>query len=353
MVTMGIIGFGGMGKFHLDLVRKHVSDKMTVKGAYDIKPEAAEKIRENDILVYPTADALLSDPEIDLVLVSTPNNFHKEYSIRALRAGKHVLCEKPVMMSSEELEEVLAVAKETGKIFTVHQNRRWDRDYLLVKKALEEKTVGKPFFIESRVDGARGIPGDWRCVKEAGGGMMFDWGIHLIDQVLQLFPCPIKELYCQMFKLKYKEVDDNFKLFLKFENEVCVMIEIGTFHFIKAPRWYINCDEGSMIVKDWGGGADFVRELDCEMDWKESIVFTAAGPTRTMAARPKDTTEEFHWDIEEHGRNYELHEMLVHAIESGDHDSVAVHADELRRSMHVMEAAFRSAKEGIVVKEDI
>ena len=352
MFKMGIIGFGGMGKFHTELVRKHI-DRLTVKGAYDINPDKAENITEQGLQVYPTADALLNDPEIDLVLVSTPNNFHKDYSIRAMRAGKHVLCEKPCMMSSAELEEVLAVAKETNKIFTVHQNRRWDRDYLIVKQVLESGKIGKPFFIESRVDGARGIPGDWRCAKEAGGGMMYDWGIHLIDQLLQLFPCPITELYCQMFKLKYKEVDDNFKLFFKFANGVCTMIEIGTFHFIKAPRWLVNCDEGTMRIEDWGTGADIVKELDCDMDWKESVIYTAAGPTRTMAARPKDTTEESHIDIEPERRNYELHQMLVDAMESGDYNKVAVKPDELRRSMHVMEAAFRSAAEGVVIHENI
>lgn len=351
-ITMGIFGFGGMGNWHTNLVNKKVP-QITVKGAYDINPEKNAKIEEKGLMVYPDAESLLNDPEIDLVLISTPNNFHKDYAIRSMRAGKHVLCEKPCMLSSEDLEEVLAVSKETGKIFTVHQNRRWDRDYLLIKRVLEEGTIGKPFFIESRVNGARGIPGDWRCAKEAGGGMMFDWGVHLIDQILQLFECPITELYCQMFNLKYAEVDDNFKLFMKFENGTCVTIEIGTFHFLTSPRWLVHCDAGSMKIDDWGTGVDIVRELETEMNWQESVIYTAAGPTRTMAARPEESTEESHIDIDEHTSNHELHIRLAEAIESGDYSKVAVQPDHVRRSTKVMEAAFRSAKEGILIKENI
>lgn len=352
MFKMGIIGWGGMGHFHEKLVKEKIS-RMDVKGVYDINPEKNESILRHGLVAYETADALLQDPEIDLVLLSVPNNFHKEYAIRALKAGKHVLCEKPVMMDSQELEEVLAVAEETGKIFTVHQNRRWDRDFLIVKDIYDKNTIGKPFFIESRVDGARGIPGDWRCTKVAGGGMMLDWGVHLIDQLLFMIDSPVVEIYAQVLNLKYEEVDDNFKLMMKFENGINAMIEIGTFHLIAQPRWYINCDGGTLLIKDWGSGADIVKALDTEMDWEQGIVYTAAGPTRTMAARPKDSTEEFHIDIAPEKSNHMLHEMLVDAMESGDYSKVAVKPNEARRSMKVMEAAFKSSAEGIVVKERI
>ncbi len=350
--TMGIIGFGGMGQCHCGEIQKKRTD-IVVKGAYDINPVRNEAMEKMGIMVYDSADALLNDPEIDLVLVATSNNFHKDYSIRAMRAGKHVLCEKPCMLCSEDLEEVLAVAAETGKFFTVHQNRRWDRDYALVKQLLADESMGKPFFIESRVNGARGIPGDWRCVKEAGGGMMYDWGIHLIDQILQIFDCPITELYCQMFNIKYEDVDDNFKLFMKFANNVCVTIEVGTLTFLTSPRWLIHCTNGSGKVADWGTGMDIVKALDTEIELQESIIYTAAGPTRTMAPRPVNSTEEYHWDIAPHSPGLRLYDSIVEAMESGDYSKIVVQPDEVRRSLRVMEAAFRSAKEGIVINENL
>ena len=79
-----------------------------------------------------------------------------------MRAGKNVLCEKPVMMNSKDLEDVLAVAKETGKVFYPRRTAAGDKDYLTIKKLYDEKTLGNVFHIESRYHGSRGIPGDWR-----------------------------------------------------------------------------------------------------------------------------------------------------------------------------------------------
>ena len=355
MHKMGIIGFGGMGKHHL----KHVTDeigRLEVKGVYDIKEERQKlAVEEHGLIAYESAEALLADAEIDLVLVSTPNNFHKYYVIKALEAGKNVICEKPVMMNSTELEEVMEVAKRCGKVFTVHQNRRWDRDYLLVKRALAGDNIGKPFFIESRVEGARGIPGDWRCTKVAGGGMMLDWGVHLIDQMLMLIDSPVCEVYAQVLNIKYQnpenDVDDNLKINIKFKNGVCALIEVGTYHMLTLPRWHVCGDKGTLLIKDWSSGADIVYAKDVEMVWENSIIYTAAGPTRTMAPRPRETVEELHVDIDEKKSVYLYYENVLDAIEGKA--ELIVKPAEAMRSMKLMEAAFKSSAEGICVKDEI
>ena len=79
---------------------------------------------------------------------------------------------------------MMDAAERTGNFLTVHQNRRWDEDFWTVKKILEEGKLGEVFRIESRVHGSRGIPGDWRQEKEHGGGMVLDWGVHLLDQAM-------------------------------------------------------------------------------------------------------------------------------------------------------------------------
>lgn len=352
--TMGIIGFGGMGNHHYKHVTQEI-DRLTVKGVYDIKDERAQYARSLGMQAYGSAEELLNDGEIDLVLVATPNNWHKHYVEAALRAGKNVICEKPVMMNSEELEQVMETAKQCGKVFTVHQNRRWDRDYLLVKRELESGTLGKPFFIESRVEGARGIPGDWRCTKVAGGGMMLDWGVHLIDQMLMMIDSPVSEIYAQVLNVKYQnpenDVDDNLKINMKFKNGVCAMIEVGTYNMLTMPRWYVCGDKGTMKIDDWGSGADIVYAKDVEMVWENSIIYTAAGPTRTMAPRPKETVEEKHVDIDEKKSVYLFYENVLDTIEGKA--ELIVKPEEAMRSMKVMEAAFKSSAEGICVKEEI
>ena len=334
--TMGIIGFGGMGNHHYKHVTQEI-DRLTVKGVYDIKDERAEYARSLGMQAYGSAEELLNDVEA------------------ALRAGKNVICEKPVMMNSKELEQVMETAKQCGKVFTVHQNRRWDRDYLLVKRELESGTLGKPFFIESRVEGARGIPGDWRYTKVAGGGMMLDWGVHLIDQMLMMIDSPVSEIYAQVLNVKYQnpenDVDDNLKINMKFKNGVCAMIEVGTYNMITLPRWYVCGDKGTMKIDDWGSGADIVYAKDVEMVWENSIIYTAAGPTRTMAPRPKETVEEKHVDIDEKKSVYLFYENVLDTIEGKA--ELIVKPEEAMRSMRVMEAAFKSSAEGICVKEEI
>ena len=103
---MGIFGFGGIAKFHCKLINTKIP-QITVKGAYDINPEKNADIEEYGLHIYPDAESLLADPEIDLILIATPNNFHKDYAIRAMRAGKHVLCEKPMAKTAAEAEEFL------------------------------------------------------------------------------------------------------------------------------------------------------------------------------------------------------------------------------------------------------
>ena len=187
-MCLGIVGYGGMGSWHGNIVKD--IDGLTVKGVYDIKPERGEIAKERGFQSYHSLEELLSDEEIDIVLVSTPNDLHKPIAIQAMRAGKNVVSEKPVTLSSADLAEMIRVSEETGVLFTVHQNRRWDEDFLTMKKIYDENLLGGVFRIESRVHGSRGIPGDWRQEKEHGGGMVLDWGVHLLDQILEHIPAP-------------------------------------------------------------------------------------------------------------------------------------------------------------------
>ena len=174
--NLAVIGYGGMGSWHCQNVSEKIP-QICVYGAWDIRPEALDKAREKGLYTYSSLDELLEDREVELVTIAVPNNFHKELAIACLRAGKNVVCEKPVTMNAGELEEIMAVAQETGKLFSVHQNRRWDKDYRIVRKIIEDGKLGTPYFIESRVQGSRGAMYGWRGYKVNGGGMVLDWGV--------------------------------------------------------------------------------------------------------------------------------------------------------------------------------
>ncbi len=338
---LGIIGFGGMADYHAKaIIPKDIID---IVGVYDIDSRRCEAAKKRGYKVYDSAEDLLADERIDIVLVATPNNFHKDYSVQAMQAGKAVICEKPVTMNSDELSEIIKVAKEEDKIFTVHQNRRMDKDYLMVKKAVADGILGEVFCIESRVQGARGVPEGWRQYKDVGGGMMLDWGVHLIDQIMMMIPEKVVSVYAHMYSIKYPEVDDNFKLLFKFESGKTAHAEVGTCNFILMPRWYITGDKGTLMIKDWDCEGTVVRAIETEEKWEEEIVYTKAGPTKTMAPRRRETTEEI--TLKEPHTDYsESYRALVNALEGKG--KPLVDPIEAMRVMKVMEAAFLSWETG-------
>lgn len=175
-VNFVIIGYGGMGSYHEKNLMFSEKEKINLVGVYDILEERQEVARAKGLSTYESFEEVLADERIEAVLIAVPNDLHKSMSIAALKAGKHVVCEKPATLNTEEFDEILAVAADTGNRFIVHQNRRWDPDFLIVRDLYQSQPIGSVFQIESRVNGANGIPGDWRHLKKHGGGMLLDWG---------------------------------------------------------------------------------------------------------------------------------------------------------------------------------
>ena len=341
----GIIGFGGMGNWHFEHAPREGFEYVAV---YDVDPERRAVAAEKGLKAYDTLEAFLADDSIDLVLVSTPNNFHHDMVVAALEAGKNVICEKPVAMNSEELIDMMAVAERTGKVFTVHQNRRWDADLAIVKKAYEEDILGRFFTVESRVHGQNGAMYGWRAFKVAGGGMMLDWGVHLIDQLIWLFGQKVKSVFCTMDSIKTTEVEDYFKLIITLTEGPVLQIETGTYNLIQMPRWYVCGSHGAMEIESFGTPGKVTRSKTEEFEWTPVIIHTAAGPTRTMSPRPKDTLEELElpvvWpDWAEYYRN-------VLDVIDGKAGELLVKPSEALYVMKVMEAAFESAKTGKAVE---
>lgn len=345
--SMAIIGYGGMGGWHEENVGLRI-DKINVKGIFDIQKEANDKAAKKGLFVYNNVEELLQDDEIDLVTIATPNNFHKKYAIQCLKAGKHVICEKPVTMNVLELEEIIEVANKSNKVFSVHQNRRWDKDYVIIKKILNQGGMGLPYFIESRVQGSRGAMYGWRGHKINGGGMVLDWGVHLIDQMLNLIESPVVSVNAHLLNLYSDEVDDNIKIMLRFENGVSAICEMSTNCLINCPRWHVSCTEGTIMIEDWSCNGKIVKlKPDSEMTWSDDIVYTEAGPTRTMAPRPSYTTEV--QDLPEVETDWcDYYKNIVNAIEGKE--ELIVSPEQALRVMKVIEKVFEVQEKGTGLK---
>lgn len=348
MYRIGIIGYGGMGEYHAEKLQG--MEDFEVASVYDINPERVAKAQKDGLHGANSLEDFLQDESFGTVLIAVPNNFHKSLSIASLEAGKNVICEKPVMMNAADLEDVIAVSLRVGKLFSVHQNRRWDKDFLIVKKMLDDNLLGTPFYIESRVQGSKGIPGDWRCVPEAGGGMLYDWGVHLIDQILWMVDSPVTQVYAHLLSVKFPEVDDNFKLLLRFANGLSALVEVDTYTFIQLPRWHLSGDRGTAQVDSFACDGRMVHAKSSEMHWEQGIVYTEAGPTRTMAPRPKESVEEsplpqVECDSRDYYRNFR----------DADQGStqLIVRPEQALRVMRVIDAAFLSEKTGQCIQVEI
>ncbi|HIT08843.1 MAG TPA: Gfo/Idh/MocA family oxidoreductase [Candidatus Merdivicinus faecavium] len=340
---VAVIGYGGMGGWHCEHLQN--SDVAELAGIYDIKEERRELARSRGIRAYESFEEVLADPEVDILTLAIPNDCHKEDAILGLRAGKNVISEKPVTLSSADLQEMIDAANETGKLFTVHQNRRWDADFLSMKEIYESGSLGPVFNIESRVHGSRGIPGDWRQLPEHGGGMMLDWGVHLIDQILQMIPEKIRTVYAVMDHVTNELVDDGFKLDIRFDSGLLVRVEVGTSNFINLPRWYMQGRDGTAIIYDWDLSGKIVR---CE-NWDEKDVVpvvTAAGLTKTMAPRDESTIAEH--DVPK--PNPDVHDFYRNVCKAIDGlEPQLVTHPQMMRVMKLMEAAFESDRQGQVI----
>lgn len=339
---IAIVGFGGQGNWHREFIKN--IDNITVVGIYDINENRKKFARENNIYVYETLEHVLEDPKVDIVVVATPNDSHKEIAIKALKAGKNVVCEKPAMMSSKELEDVMHVEKETGKVFVVHQNRRWDEDFLTIKEIYNSNILGDVYALESRVHGSRGIPGDWRKDKEHGGGMLLDWGVHILDQMLFMIDEKVKKVYCKFTHITNQEVDDGFKIILTFESGKTALLEVGTSNFINLPRWYILGSNGSAVINDWSLNGKVIRVKNYHE--KDAVPIKAAsGITKTMAPRLCNSIIEENLPI----KKSDLSEFYINIIDVIEAKSeVLVKNTEVLRVIKLMEACFISHEKQMI-----
>lgn len=296
---------------------------------------------------------MFADEDIDIVLVATTNEAHKPLAVEALAAGKHVIVEKPATMSSDELIEITEAAKKYNRVFTIDQNRRTNKDFVLMRRTVESGYIGKPYVIESRVEGSRGMPKGWRTIKSLGGGMMLDWGVHLIDQIMYMTDEKVKSVWCKMFSIDYPEVDDNFRLDITFESGLLAHIEVSTNNYITHPRWYVLGTDGTLQIDDWNCDGKAVRCIDKQNEWEEEIFYTKAGPTKTMAPRNSESTEIMTLseptDVEDNLRP--VYNQLCNAIEGKA--ELTIKPEQALRVMKVMEAAFESNEKNQVIKTDI
>lgn len=343
-MKLGIIGFGGMGKWHSQNAPRAGVEIAAVCDIDEVKQQEAV---EMGFRMYPTADELLADPEVNTVILTVPNYLHKEMCIKAAKAGKNVIAEKPAALNVAELDEMEVACKEAGVLLTVHQNRRWDKDMLIVKKAYDDGLLGNIFTIESKLHSGNGYMHEWHIYKKYGGGMIYDWGVHLIDQILFMMPdAKVNSIYADIKSVLHEEVDDYFKIIMKMDNGITAHIELSTYILEYQPRWLAAGDKGTMIVKTFGCDGNIYRTGKMLEKLPPQITETEAGPTRQFAPVPPggivtEPLPEVQTDWVDFYRN-------VTEVLNGEGE-LKVQIPQVRRVLSAMEAAWKSSNSGEAV----
>src|SRR5512133_3542028 len=218
--NVALIGFGLAGRvFHAPLIS--AVDGLKLTAIVSSRKDEIEKLYP-DVRVLQTAEQAFADPGIDLVVVATPNDSHFDLASRALAAGKHVVVDKPFARTSAEARALIAQA--TGRLLTVFQNRRWDSDFLTLKRLIAEGALGDVVYFESHFDRFRPAVRDrWREHAGPATGIWYDLGAHLVDQALQLFGMPLGVMADLAGRRDGALTTDYFHVLLRYEQRRVVL----------------------------------------------------------------------------------------------------------------------------------
>ena len=260
-VGVGILGLGRIAQdIHIPAVQE--TDGLELRAVADVTAALRQKLAPSLACpIHPSLNSLLSQDDIDLIIVATPSSLHHRHVMDALNAGKHVMVEKPMALTLIQAEEMAHQARQRGLVLTVHHNRRYDGDFLRLRNLLSEGRVGSLVSIEVRLQN-RNWPEDypaqeyrplWRLEREFGGGNLFDWAPHFIDQLLQLVGHAPKSINAWLRSARWSdEVDDFFRAVLVWPDGTLGQVEASSISPHPLPHWNVVGSNATISQQRWG-----------------------------------------------------------------------------------------------------
>lgn len=336
MLRVGLIGFGLAGRyFHAPLIG---AAGMELRAVATSRVAA---VRETlpDAAVENSWEALLARGDIDLVVIATPNHLHADQAKAALYSGRHVVVDKPLSATSMEARAIAALADANRLRLAVFQNRRWDSDFLTVRKLIHEDRLGAVNAFHARWDRFRPVVADrWRERAEPGAGVLYDLGSHLIDQALYLFGRP-DWIQADVFTQRHGgEVDDGFQISMA-KDALRITLGVSSLAADGGWRYRVHGSRGSFLKAGLDPQEPQLRAgmrpdalefgFEPAEQWGK-LILGADGSRQTIAS--------------ERGRWTEFYEGVRDSIERGE--AVPVAAEEGCATLEVVEAAVKSSQSG-------
>ena len=338
-VKAGIVGYGLAGRvFHAPLLPAAGIDLYAVASS---RPDAVNADHP-EAIVYATPEELFADPEVDLVILASPTPTHTPLAIKALEAGKHVIVDKPFAATVADADAMIAAAEKAGRILTCFQNRRWDSDFLTVRKLMDEGALGEVHSFQSHFEFFKGETVDrWQEKAAPGVGVQFDLGAHQVDQALVLFGRPKWVEGEAVIQRPQGEVADTFFLRMGYDGPLRVQIYCS----------YVSPDFRTKYVVQGDQGAYRKYHMDIqEPQLREGMTPLDAGfgvePKERHGVLTRVRNGKVFNEIcpTERGTQQEIYVQLRKAIEDGGDPPVL--PSEARMTIEVIEAGVRSGETG-------
>ena len=345
MKTLAVIGCGRIARLaHFPAFSK--MEGIRVKYACDLILEKAEKMKEDFPFIEQTItdyNIALNDPEVDAVFVLTPNYAHYTVTMDALRAGKHVMCEKPITVNYALSEEMAAEAEKQGKILNIGVCNRYHKSVEMLEQWNREGKFGNIYHVYCSFRANRSIPGlggAFTTKAQSGGGVLIDWGVHFLDLILYILgEAKVKNLTCDA----YSEMAKDMKAY-KYTNmwaEDTSDVENGTNDVDDFITGYVRTDKASISFN--GAWAQNIGTREMFIDFLGD-----KGGARL------DYGDHFHFfdgaTLELTTPEYEIPDMyqredeaFIHAIETGERDRN--HISHILETMKLLDSLYRSADE--------
>lgn len=334
-IGVGIAGYGLSGSvFHGPLLSQLESYKIKAVMTKSQATQAQQDFPQAEIVAN-YAD-LLSNDEINLIVLALPNDMHFDFAKRALLAGKHVLVEKPFVPNSAEGRELAALAKEQNKVLTVYHNRRYDGDFLTLQKVLRNEELGLINYFESHFDRFKQeVDQRWKEQDRVGGGVLFDLGSHLIDQVLLLFGKP-QAIFADISCQRPQAINpDYFHLIFEYKTMRAVL-HASTLASYSPFRFLVHGAKGSFLKKGLDPQEARLKEKKARIDVQSigkdhpenfADIFLPSGKTKKLITEP--------------GNYLLFYEKLAQAIQ--ENSSPPVSAEDGQLVIEMIEACQQSS----------
>ena len=292
-IRVGVVGFGFVSKtFHVPLLK--ATDGYRITAVSSSHPEVVAAVLTNvDVVSDPKL--LAAHPNIDLVVIASPNETHAPLAELAMRAGRNVVVDKPFTITVDEARHLAAVARDNKVLLSVFQNRRWDSDFLTIQDAIRQDLTGRVVLFESRIDRYRPDVRDrWREVPGPGAGLLYDLGPHLIDQTLLLLGIP-EDVHATLAKQRRgSKTDDFFQLVLRY-GEMIATLGAGSLVSGGGPRFALHGERASVIKQKPDIQEDQLRagmvpgSPDWGLDPDDAVLYDGASAnTRALSAARGD-----------------------------------------------------------------